>query len=51
MGWVLNDPEKAPAFIMADQGYDVWLGNNRGNFFGQQHIKFKLHSKEFWDFD
>ena len=30
MQWVMNDAWRAPAFILARQGYDVWLGNNRG---------------------
>ena len=47
----MNSPELAPAFIMADLGYDVWLGNNRGNIYGQQHLNYTLHSAEFWDFD
>ena len=26
--WVMNFPVKAPAFVIAKSGYDVWLGNN-----------------------
>ena len=31
ISWVVNTLENAPAFIAASQGYDVWLGNFRGN--------------------
>ena len=49
MQWVYNAPEIAPAFILARGGYDVWMGNNRGNRWSNQHVKLDNSSKEYWD--
>ena len=47
-GFVINVNGKAPAFSLADAGYDVWLPNTRGTFHSQAHKYLDLDSKEFW---
>lgn len=48
--WLLSGPEKALAFILADAGYDIWLGNARGNTYSKRHVSLKHDDSEFWDF-
>ncbi|KXJ24655.1 gastric triacylglycerol lipase [Exaiptasia diaphana] len=48
--WVANLPDESFAFIAADSCFDVWLGNVRGNTYGKRHVKYPIHSDEFWDF-
>jgi len=47
----MNKPEVAPAFVVARLGYDVWLGNTRGNKYSQEHISLTTYDAAFWDFD
>ncbi len=47
---VLNDEDKAPGLILANAGYDVWLGNVRGNKYSMEHTTLNPKKKEFWQF-
>jgi lysosomal acid lipase/cholesteryl ester hydrolase len=54
--WIMNHPEESPAFILAREGYDVWLGNQRGVGPSRKHMNYNPDSKDyeerkkFWDF-
>lgn len=46
--WVVGKPNLV--FKLADQGYQVWLGNNRGNRYLQKHIHLSPKDNKFWNF-
>ncbi|XP_018045487.1 PREDICTED: gastric triacylglycerol lipase-like [Atta colombica] len=48
--WVLIGAGKDLAFLLADKGYDVWLGNVRGSSYSRSHVKLSPRNKEFWQF-
>ncbi|KAI4494865.1 hypothetical protein M0804_001066 [Polistes exclamans] len=48
--WVLNGPKYALAFELADSGYDVWLGNFRGNVYTKAHVNMSTADPNFWEF-
>lgn len=51
--FIANEPDKAPGLVLADEGYDVWLGNSRGNHFSLNHESLDWNgstAKAFWNF-
>lgn len=48
--WVQNFETQSLAFVLADAGFDVWLGNVRGNLYSNRHVKYDpKRDKEFWN--
>ncbi|XP_043267207.1 lipase 3-like [Venturia canescens] len=48
--WILMGPSKSLAYFLADEGYDVWMGNSRGNTYSRGHLNLSSSDSKFWDF-
>lgn len=56
--WLIAGPDKGFGYILADKGYDVWLGNARGTRYSRNHTTLTpdcsvkgRECAEFWQFD
>jgi len=51
--WIMNWDDVSPAFVAARAGYDVWLGNSRGNTYSLGHTEYdhNKNEKKYWAFD
>ncbi|XP_055551550.1 lipase 3-like [Wyeomyia smithii] len=48
--WIIMGPGSSMAYLLADAGFDVWLGNARGNTYSRQHISGDSSTADFWNF-
>ena len=47
--WIMNEP--SPGFLLADAGFDVWLGNSRGSYHSLEHAQYNHKSdSQYWQF-
>ncbi|XP_049764860.1 lipase 3-like [Schistocerca cancellata] len=48
--WVFLGPRNGLAYRLYEAGYDVWMGNSRGNTYSRAHSNMSIHDSRFWDF-
>ena len=48
--WLMNGEKNGLGFILANAGFDVWMGNNRGTKYSRIHKTYTTSDPEFWDF-
>jgi len=48
--WVMNLPGQSLTYLLADKGYNVWLGNSRGTIYGLGHTHLDPAEAPFWQF-
>lgn len=48
--WIMNLPHQSLGFMLADAGYDVWLGNMRGNSYSRRHVNTRISPSNYWRF-
>ncbi|RIA93010.1 triacylglycerol lipase [Glomus cerebriforme] len=49
--WMCNmEEERQLPFLLANAGYDVWLGNARGNKYSMKHTKYNPGESRFWEY-
>ena len=46
--WVLTGPAHGLAFQLSEAGYDVWMGNFRGNTYSKAHLRPDISDQEYW---
>lgn len=48
MTWLMNSPEQSLAFILADNGFDVWVTNTRGTQSSRRHVSLPSSDPAYW---
>ena len=46
--FLLNSRHQSLPYVLHDAGFDVWLGNVRGNKYSRKHVSLNPNKDEFW---
>lgn len=47
--WFLDSANQSLGYILANSGFDVWVGSVRGTRWSDGHVSLSVRDKEFWD--
>ncbi|XP_071700515.1 triacylglycerol lipase 2-like [Rutidosis leptorrhynchoides] len=47
--WVLYSPDESLGFVLADNGFDVWISNTRGTKYSRSHTSLSPNDPAFWE--
>lgn len=47
--WLLLPPDQSLAFLLADNGFDVWIANTRGTKYSRGHVSLSPDDSAYWD--
>ncbi|CAH2097295.1 unnamed protein product [Euphydryas editha] len=49
--WLDAGPDAGLAYLISDACYDLWVGNQRGNYYSRRHVRLNPDKdEEFWQF-
>ena len=47
---MMNGPDKSIGTLLANKGFDVYVGNNRGHKYSLGHTTLNTQGKDYWQF-
>ncbi|PKA57952.1 Triacylglycerol lipase 2 [Apostasia shenzhenica] len=47
--WFVNSPNESLGYVLADEGYDVWIANTRGTIYSLAHTSLSSNDPAYWD--